>query len=88
MKMDERYSSIFICPTTKEQIDSGDLHFRNGVCPRCGDVEFAICHHTTIVGRWNMPGFLERWKGVQPEFFPKSEEDALINALKGDQTDA
>lgn len=85
MKTDTSYSHIDVCPDNEERLYHDEHYEHDGVCPRCGNQSNGlISHHKQIVGRWNRPSFWEKLLGKQPEFLLKSEEDAVMNALKGD----
>jgi len=84
MKMDQDYSYVLRCPVTKEQLSFSETCNSNGVCPRCGhDADSTYTHEQKEVGRWNKANIWEKIRGKRDEWLPKSEEDTVMNALKG-----
>ena len=89
MELDTHYTHIDVCPHTGERLNDDEIYYSDGVCPRCGDTRRgSIIHHDKIAGRWNRPSFWERITGKRHEFFRKEDEDAVMNALKGEHLDA
>lgn len=86
MKLDDDYTSIDVCPVTREQ--NNDVYWTDGVCPHCGDARPDIAHHDKVVGRYNRPNLFERlFQGKRTEFLTKEDEDAVWGPLtnKGDK---
>ena len=90
MKLDKRYSHIYVCPETDESVSTDEAKWGDGaICSKCGHVKDSLfgTHAIKIPGRWNRPTFWESvWHKKKMEFFRKEDEDELMDALKQDYT--
>ena len=72
MKLDNYFSSIYLCPTTKTQITDTNVMHSHGVCRVCGhNNKCTVTHWTAEAGRWNRPSILEWFKGSRKKWVPK-----------------
>ncbi len=84
MKMDKDYTSITVCPETRDMLTQRDTNNSDGICPRCGHKsQGTFSHKERMAGRWQRPSILEWIKGARREFITKESQDELIDALRG-----
>lgn len=77
MKLDKKYSYIFVCPETGEEIPEHSYFWFSGVCESCGNrFEGTIRHKhlMKLVGRWRRPSWFEWIFGSRKAF--------IINAVR------
>ncbi|CAL9971256.1 hypothetical protein VPHD528_0158 [Vibrio phage D528] len=78
MYISSGWTSIIICPQTKDVVSDGNKYYGKGICESCGHNDHStITHARTVSGKWVGKGRIKKFK-----FVPKEELDAFLEQHK------